>query len=161
MANLLHLVRRTGANRRRNRRLSLDQMGIEDMLKRAVHPGEILKDELEELASVPDHVCSTNRCATQTAISQIVAGKRSVTSDTALRFGHWFGTRATVLAQPANPIRFGRSRTPSGIRNSWPAHRDEQADGRFTSAPLPSPLSLDAPAAATVHDQPAHRQVAR
>ena len=24
-------------------------------------------------------------------ISQIIAGKRSVTGDTALRFGHWFG----------------------------------------------------------------------
>ena len=25
-------------------------------------------------------------------ISQIIAGKRSITGDTALRFGHWFGT---------------------------------------------------------------------
>ena len=24
-------------------------------------------------------------------VSQIIAGKRSVTGDTALRFGHWFG----------------------------------------------------------------------
>ena len=26
-----------------------------------------------------------------TGVSQIIAGKRSVTGDTALRFGHWFG----------------------------------------------------------------------
>lgn len=25
-------------------------------------------------------------------VSQIIAGKRAVTGDTALRFGHWFGT---------------------------------------------------------------------
>jgi antitoxin HigA-1 len=25
-------------------------------------------------------------------VSQIIAGKRSITGDTALRFGHWFGT---------------------------------------------------------------------
>jgi plasmid maintenance system antidote protein VapI len=25
-------------------------------------------------------------------VGQIVAGKRSITGDTALRFGHWFGT---------------------------------------------------------------------
>ncbi len=27
-------------------------------------------------------------------ISQIIAGKRAVTGDTALRFGHWFGVEA-------------------------------------------------------------------
>lgn len=25
-------------------------------------------------------------------VSQIIAGKRAITGDTALRFGHWFGT---------------------------------------------------------------------
>ncbi len=30
--------------------------------------------------------CPPNR------ISQIIAGKRAITGDTALRFGHWFGT---------------------------------------------------------------------
>ncbi len=59
------------------------------MLKRAVHPGEILKDELEEMG------VSQTKFAQQidvppNRISQIIAGKRSVTSDTALRFGHWF-----------------------------------------------------------------------
>ena len=27
-------------------------------------------------------------------VGQIIAGKRSVTADTALRFGHWFGVEA-------------------------------------------------------------------
>ena len=61
------------------------------MFKRAVHPGDILKDELEEmglsLTAFARHIdVPPNR------ISQIISGKRSVTSDTALRFGHWFGT---------------------------------------------------------------------
>ena len=60
------------------------------MLKRAVHPGEILKDELEERgvssANFARHIdVPANR------ISQILAGKRAVTGDSALRFGHWFG----------------------------------------------------------------------
>ena len=60
------------------------------MLKRAVHPGEILKEELEERgvspASFARHIdVPGNR------ISQILAGKRAVTGDSALRFGHWFG----------------------------------------------------------------------
>ena len=60
------------------------------MLKRAVHPGEILKDELEERGVSPASFARqidvpANR------ISQILAGKRAVTGDSALRLGHWFG----------------------------------------------------------------------
>ncbi len=60
------------------------------MLMRAVHPGEILKEELDELRVMPTEFARqigvpANR------ISQIIAGKRAVTGDTALRFGHWFG----------------------------------------------------------------------
>ena len=60
------------------------------MFRRAVHPGQILKDELAELEITPTDFAHqidvpTNR------ISQIIAGKRSVTGDSALRFGHWFG----------------------------------------------------------------------
>lgn len=60
------------------------------MLKRAVHPGEILKDELGERGVSPASFARqidvpANR------ISQILAGKRAVTGDSAMRFGHWFG----------------------------------------------------------------------
>ena len=60
------------------------------MLRRAVHPGRILKDELAELGVTPTEFARqidvpANR------ISQIINGKRSITGDTALRFGHWFG----------------------------------------------------------------------
>lgn len=60
------------------------------MFRRAVHPGEILRDELDELGVSPTAFARTidvppNR------ISQIIAGKRSITGDTALRLGHWFG----------------------------------------------------------------------
>ena len=61
------------------------------MFMRAVHPGEVLKDELDELDITPTEFARqidvpANR------ISQIIAGKRAVTGDTALRCGHWFGT---------------------------------------------------------------------
>ena len=60
------------------------------MFRRAVHPGEILKDELAEYGVTPTEFARqidvpANR------VSQIIAGKRSVTGDSALRFGHWFG----------------------------------------------------------------------
>lgn len=61
------------------------------MFMRAVHPGLILKDELAELGVTPTEFARqidvpANR------VSQVISGKRSVTGDTALRFGHWFGT---------------------------------------------------------------------
>ena len=61
------------------------------MLKRVVHPGEILKDELEEMGVSPTAL-ARQIDVPPNRISQIIAGKRSITGDTALRFGHWFGT---------------------------------------------------------------------
>ncbi len=60
------------------------------MLKRAAHPGEILKDELTELGVTPT-TFTRQINVPPNRISQIIAGKRSVTSDTSLRFGRWFG----------------------------------------------------------------------
>ena len=60
------------------------------MFKRAVHPGLILKDELAEFGVKPTTFARQIDVAPN-RVSQIIAGKRSVTGDTALRFGHWFG----------------------------------------------------------------------
>ena len=60
------------------------------MFKRAVHPGAILKEELEALG-VSATEFSRQIKVPPNRISQIIAGKRAITGDTALRFGHWFG----------------------------------------------------------------------
>ena len=60
------------------------------MFRRAVHPGEVLKGELEELGITPTEF-ARQIAVPPNRVSQIIAGKRSVTGDTALRFGHWFG----------------------------------------------------------------------
>ena len=60
------------------------------MLKRAVHPGQILKDELEEFGVTPTEF-ARQIDVPPNRVSQIIQGKRSLTGDTALRFGHWFG----------------------------------------------------------------------
>ena len=60
------------------------------MLKRVVHPGVVLKDELEELSVTPSAFARQINVPPN-RVSQIIAGKRSITGDTALRFGHWFG----------------------------------------------------------------------
>jgi len=61
------------------------------MFIRAVHPGEILKDELDELGITPTEFARQIDVAPN-RINQIIAGKRAITGDTALRLGHWFGT---------------------------------------------------------------------
>ncbi len=60
------------------------------MFKRAVHPGEVLKGELEEFGVIPAEF-ARQISVPANRISQIIAGKRSITGDTALRLGHWFG----------------------------------------------------------------------
>ena len=60
------------------------------MFRRAVHPGEVLKDELAELGVTPTSFARQIEVPPN-RVSQVIAGKRSVTGDTALRFGHWFG----------------------------------------------------------------------
>jgi len=60
------------------------------MFKRAVHPGVILKDELKELGVTPTEF-ARQIDVVPNRVSQIITGKRSITGDTALRFGHWFG----------------------------------------------------------------------
>ena len=60
------------------------------MFKRVVHPGEILVGELAEIGITPT-AFAREIDVPANRVSQIIAGKRSVTGDTALRFGHWFG----------------------------------------------------------------------
>jgi addiction module HigA family antidote len=61
------------------------------MFRRAVHPGEILQDELDALGITPTEL-ARQIDVPPNRVSQIIGGKRSITGDTALRFGHWFGT---------------------------------------------------------------------
>lgn len=65
------------------------------MTRTAIHPGEILGEELEaaglsaaELARLIE--VPANR------VSQIIAVKRAITADTALRLGRYFGTSAEL-----------------------------------------------------------------
>src|SRR5260221_10001224 len=61
------------------------------MPRPAIHPGEILADELAELGVSPTEL-SRQIAVPPNRLSQIIQGKRSITGDTALRLGHWFKT---------------------------------------------------------------------
>jgi antitoxin HigA-1 len=55
-----------------------------------IHPGEILADELAEIGMSPT-AFAREIAVPPNRISQIIAGRRAITGDTALRLGRWFG----------------------------------------------------------------------
>lgn len=61
------------------------------MTRTPVHPGEILADELAEL-NIKASTLAKEIHVPANRISQILARKRSITAETALRLGKWFGT---------------------------------------------------------------------
>ncbi len=61
------------------------------MLHHAVHPGEVLREELAEIGVSPTEL-ARQIDVPPNRMSQIINGKRAVTGDTALRLGHWFNT---------------------------------------------------------------------
>ena len=65
------------------------------MTRRPVHPGEILADELEALGLSSAKLARTLDVPAN-RISQIIAGRRSITADTALRLGRYFGSSADL-----------------------------------------------------------------
>lgn len=63
------------------------------MARTPIHPGEILGDELEEAALTASKLSDLIEVPPN-RLYQVLAGKRSLTADTALRLGRYFGTSA-------------------------------------------------------------------
>lgn len=61
------------------------------MTRTPIHPGEILGDELREIG-ISAAELSRQLKVLENRISQIIAKKRGISGDTAIRLGKWFGT---------------------------------------------------------------------
>ena len=95
------------------------------MPRPAIHPGEILADELTELGVTPTEL-SRQINVPPNRVTQIIHGRRGITGDTALRLGHWFGTSAQfwLNLQSAYDIRVAGGEGRAGNRAaSDPADR--------------------------------------
>jgi antitoxin HigA-1 len=81
------------------------------MPRPAIHPGEVLADELSELGVTPTEL-SRQIHVPANRITQIIHGHRGITGDTALRLGHWFGTSAQfwLNLQSAYDIRMAKKK---------------------------------------------------
>jgi len=61
------------------------------MARLLIHPGEHLADELKAL-NMSANVLAKELGVPTNRLTQIMAGKRGISGDTALRLGQWFGT---------------------------------------------------------------------
>jgi addiction module HigA family antidote len=118
------------------------------MPRPAIHPGEILADELQELKMTPTEL-SRQLSVPPNRISQIIQGKRAITGDTALRLGHWFQTSAQFwlnlqsaydLATDAIGREVAALPTKAGRR---PAHGSDYKFRLETTAAMPAGLPND------------------
>lgn len=60
-----------------------------------IHPGKFLADELEALDMTPTQLAAALKVPAN-RIYQLLAGKRALTADTALRLSQWLGTSAEM-----------------------------------------------------------------
>ena len=59
-----------------------------------IHPGEILKEDFLDAMNISAYRLAKEINVSETRISEIIHGKRSITADTAIRFSKFFGTTA-------------------------------------------------------------------
>jgi len=87
------------------------------MTRPAIHPGEILADELAELGMSATEF-SRQIAVTPNRITQIINGQRAITGDTALRLAHWFQNSPTfwLNLQTNYEIRLAEAASGDAIR---------------------------------------------
>src|SRR5258707_14771594 len=83
----------------------------------AIHPGEHLAEELDALDMSAAELARKVRVPTN-RVTQILNGTRSITGDTALRLGHFFGTSAQfwLNLQSLYDLRVAQERAGKAIK---------------------------------------------
>lgn len=87
------------------------------MARIPIHPGEHLREQLEELRMSAAELARQLRVPTN-RVTQILKGQRAVTGDTALRLGHFFGTSAEfwLNLQKLYELRMAERESGSDVR---------------------------------------------
>jgi addiction module HigA family antidote len=83
----------------------------------AIHPGEHLAEELQELGMSAAELARKLAVPTN-RVTGILNGRRSITGDTALRLGHFFGTSAEfwLNLQSLYELRLAQQKVGKTIR---------------------------------------------
>jgi len=85
------------------------------MARTAIHPGEHLAEELNELG-ISAAELSRQIDVPVNRVTEIINGRRGVTADTALRLGHWFGTSPEFWLNLQTLYELRRARLEVGDR---------------------------------------------
>jgi len=86
------------------------------MARTPIHPGEILADELEKIGVTAKKLADVIEVPPN-RLYRLLAGKRSITVDTALRLGRYFGMSADfwMNLQTAYDLDLARQQSGKGI----------------------------------------------
>jgi antitoxin HigA-1 len=97
----------------------------------AIHPGEHLAEELEALDMSAAELARKIKVPTN-RVTQILNGTRSITGDTALRLGHFFGTSAQfwLNLQSLYDLRIAQEKSGKSIKQLPTLGRSELAHVR-------------------------------
>lgn len=82
-------------------------------MRTPIHPGEILSDELKEIAVSAAALARAIQVPAN-RVSQIIAGRRDITADTALRLGQYFGNSAEFWMNLQQIYELDLARAKSG-----------------------------------------------
>ncbi len=83
------------------------------MARTPIHPGEILNDELEEIGLSAKKLADVIKVPPN-RVYQLLAGKRNVTADTALRLSQFFGMSADFWMNLQSAYELDLARKQSG-----------------------------------------------
>ena len=100
------------------------------MARTPIHPGEILADELEEIRLSAKKLADVIEVPPN-RLYQILAGKRSLTADTALRLARYFGMSADfwMNLQSAYELDLARQQVGKALQRI-PKRSETPADAR-------------------------------
>ncbi|MGQ0665199.1 MAG: HigA family addiction module antitoxin [Pseudomonadota bacterium] len=96
------------------------------MPRTPIHPGEILADELAHLGMSAAALARLIH-APSNRISQILAGRRAITADTALRLGRWLGTGPQLRLNLQQAYDLDLARQPAGRQIATVKPREQAA----------------------------------
>ena len=83
------------------------------MARTPIHPGEILGDELEETGLSAKKLADVIKVPPN-RLYQLLAGKRNITADTALRLGRYFGMSADFWMNLKSAYELDMARQQNG-----------------------------------------------
>jgi antitoxin HigA-1 len=99
------------------------------MARTPIHPGEVLADELEDIGLTPKKLADLIEVPPN-RLYQIIAGKRAMTADTALRLGRYFDMAADFWMNLQTAWELDLARQQNGKAIQRIPRRSETAEPR-------------------------------